>query len=95
LIRHESLEIFRRIFLFLGYPEAELPGLLRIARENSLLSGYKNPEEIREFRVERDPACIRGMRQAAEFSGGIVEPRLTPVLFESDPADVRRVGMPQ
>ena len=77
MIQHESLKIFRRIFLFLGCPEAELPGLLRIARENSLFSGYKNPEEIREFRVERDLACIRGIRQASEFSGGIVEPRLT------------------
>lgn len=51
LIQDESLEIFRRIFIFLGYEEAELPSLLEIARKNSLFSGHRNPHHVRSGKV--------------------------------------------
>ena len=51
LIQDETLEIFRRIFIFLGYEEAELPSLLEIVRQNSLFSGCRNPHHVRSGKV--------------------------------------------
>lgn len=51
LVQDRSLEIFRRIFIFLGYEEAELPSLLEIARQNSLFSGCRKPHHVRSGKV--------------------------------------------
>ena len=48
LIQDESLELFRRIFTFLGYADIEMPELLRIAQNNSLFSDrVSNPGHVR------------------------------------------------
>lgn len=43
LVQDHSLEIFKQIFVFLGYPDDDLPELLNIAYKNSLFSGVKSP----------------------------------------------------
>lgn len=48
LIEDADLVLFRRIFSFLGYPEAQLDRLCRIAWEKSLFSGrVDRPEHVR------------------------------------------------
>jgi len=46
------LEIFKQIFIFLGYPHKDLPQLLKIAYKNSLFSGKKSPH-IRSGKIEQ------------------------------------------
>jgi len=42
LMQDTDLVIFHRTFTFLGFPGATIPGLLQIAYDNSLFSGFKS-----------------------------------------------------